>query len=162
MILDNLAHDGDNGQGDQGGLTSQIGATFEQIDESYWTPFHDVIAVESNNYATLLSGEDLKLDAGTTIVVTAWALEGAADVYLQTRTMHDQYLAGEVGQLFVPELDLQSVTDSDSDTWTVTEELDGEELLIIVDNTDSPIGGSTGDSDIRVTIRLNSRRFSHR
>ena len=154
MILDNLAHDGDNGQGDQGGSTSQIGATFEQIDESYWTPFHDVIAVESNNYATLLSGDDLKLDAGTTIVVTAWALEGAADVYLQTRTMHDQYVAGEVGQLFVPELDLQSVTDSDSDTWTVTEELDGEELLIIVDNTDSPIGGSTGDSDIRVTIRV--------
>ena len=154
MILDNLAHDGDNGQGDQGGSTSQIGATLEQIDESYWTPFHDVIAVESQNYATLLSGDDLKLDAGTTIVVTAWSLEGTADIYLQTRPMHDKYVAGEIGQLFVSDLDLQSVSDSDSDTWTVTEELDGEELLIIVDNTDSPIGGSTGDSDIRVTIRV--------
>ena len=154
MVLDNLAHNGDNGQGDQGGSTSQIGVSVSKIDESFWTPFHDVIAVDSNEFATLLSGDSLKLDAGTTIVVTAWALTGQADVYLQTRSMHDLYLAGDVGQLFVAELDLQSVAESDSDTWTVPEELDGEELLIIVDNTNTPVGGAPGDSDIRITVRV--------
>ena len=154
MVLDNLAHDGDNGQGDQGGLTSQVGVTFSKIEESYWTPFHDVIAVDANDFTTLLSGDALKLDAGTTVVVTAWALEGEADIYLQTRAMHDLYVSGEVGQLFIQDLDLQSVIDSDSDSWTVPQELDGEELLVIVDNTDSPVGGGIGDSDIKISVRV--------
>ena len=154
MVLDNLAHDGDNGQGDQGGLTSQVGVTFSKIEESYWTPYHDVIAVDANDFTTLLSGDALKLDAGTTVVVTAWALEGEADIYLQTRAMHDLYVSGEVGQLFIQDLDLQSVIDSDSDSWTVPQELDGEELLVIVDNTDSPVGGGIGDSDIRISVRV--------
>ena len=154
MVLDNLAHDGDNGQGDQGGSQSQIGVSFDKIEESYWTPFHDVIAVTSDNYATLLSGESLRLDAGTTIVVTAWELEGQADVYLQTRAMHDLYVSQGIGQLFIPEIDLQSISGSDSDTWTVPQELDGQELLVIVDNTDIPVGGGVGDSDLRVSVRV--------
>ncbi|DAC58835.1 MAG TPA: hypothetical protein D7I03_05030, partial [Candidatus Poseidoniales archaeon] len=154
MVLDNLAHDGDNGQGDQGGSTSQVGVTFSKIEESYWTPYHDVIAVDANDFTTLLSGDALKLDAGTTVVVTAWALEGEADVYLQTRAMHDLYASGGVGQLFIQDLDLQSVIDSDSDSWTVPQELDGEELLVVVDNTDSPVGGGVGDSNIRISVRV--------
>ena len=154
MVLDNLAHDGDNGQGDQGGSQAQVGVTFSQIVESYWTPYHDVVQVDAGNYATLLSDNDLRLDAGTTVVVTAWALDGEADVYLQTRAMHDLYTSGGVGQLFISDLDLTSVVDSDSDTWVVPEDLDGQELLIIVDNTNSPVGGGNGDFDIRITVRV--------
>ncbi len=154
MVLDNLAHDGDNDQGDQGGSTAQVGVTFSQIVESYWTPYHDVIQVDAGNYATLLSGDELKLDAGTTVVVTAWALDGVADVYLQTRAMHDLYTSGGVGQLFISDLDISSVAESDSDTWVVPEELDGQELLIIVDNTNLPVGGGVGDFDIRITVRV--------
>ena len=154
MVLDNLAHDGDNGQGDQGGSQSQIGITFDKIEESYWTPFHDVVAVASDNYATLLLGDSLRLDAGTTMVVTAWPLEGQADVYLQTRAMHDLYISQGIGQLFIPEIDLQSISESDSDTWTVPQELDGQELLLIVDNTNNPVGGGAGDSDVRISVRM--------
>ena len=118
-----------------------MGVSFTEIVESYWTPYHDVLKVNSDNYATLLSGDDLKLDAGTTVVVTAWALDGEADVYLQTRAMHDLYTSGGVGQLFISDLDLTSVVDSDSDTWVVPEDLDGQEI-VIVDNTNSPVGGT--------------------
>ena len=135
MVLDNLAHDGDNGQGDQGGAQSQIGLTFEKIEETYWTPYHDILAVPSDSHTTLLSGDDLKLDAGTTIVLTAWALEGQGDVYLQTKAMNDLYTTGGIGQLFIADVELQSISNSDSDTWVVPQELEGEELIIIVDNT---------------------------
>ena len=128
--------------------------TFSKLVESYWTPYHDVVQVDAGNYATLLSDNDLRLDAGTTVVVTAWALDGEADVYLQTRAMHDLYTSGGVGQLFISDLDLTSVVDSDSDTWVVPEDLDGQELLIIVDNTNSPVGGGNGDFDIRITVRV--------
>ena len=154
MVPDNLNHPGDDDQGDLGGSTAQVGVTFSQIVESYWTPYHDVLQVNSDNYATLLSGDELKLDAGTTVVITAWAFDGEADVYLQTRAMHDLYTSGGVGQLFIADLDLKSVIDSDSDTWTVPQELDGQELLVIVDNTSTPVGGGSGDSDIRITVRV--------
>ena len=154
MVLDNLNQPGDDDQVDLGGSTAQVGVTFLQIVESYWTPYHDVLQVNSDNYATLLSGDDLKLDAGTTVVITAWAFDGEADVYLQTRAMHDLYTSGGVGQLFIADLDLKSVIDSDSDTWTVPQELDGQELLVIVDNTNTPVGGGSGDSDIRITVRV--------
>ena len=154
MVLDNLAHDGDNGQGDQGGAQSQIGLTFEKIEESYWTPYHDILAVPSDSHTTLLSGDDLKLDAGTTIVLTAWALEGQGDVYLQTKAMNDLYTTGGIGQLFIADVELQSISNSDSDTWVVPQELEGEELIIIVDNTNNPVGGGIGDTDLRMSVRV--------
>ena len=154
MVLDNLAHDGDNGQGDQGGAQSQIGLTFEKIEETYWTPYHDILAVPSDSHTTLLSGDDLKLDAGTTIVLTAWALEGQGDVYLQTKAMNDLYTTGGIGQLFIADVELQSISNSDSDTWVVPQELEGEELIIIVDNTNNPVGGGIGDTDLRMSVRV--------
>ena len=32
--------------------------------------------------------------------------------------------------------------------------LDGEELVVIVDNTDTPAGGGDGSQDIRITVRV--------
>ena len=154
LVLDNLAHDGDQGFGDQGGVTSQISLDFTKLQDSYWTPFHDVLSTPAQSYQTLLSGDDLKLDSGTTVVLTAWALEGVADVYLQTKQMHDLYVSGGVGQLYITTTEMQSVTNSDSTTWVVPNELEGEELVLIVDNTDNPVGGGDGSQDIRITVRV--------
>ena len=96
----------------------------------------------------------MKLDSGTTIVLTAWALEGVADVYLQTKEMHDLYVSGGVGQLYITTTEMQSITDSDSTTWVVPNELEGEELVLIVDNTDNPVGGGDGSQDVRITVRV--------
>ena len=154
LVLDNLAHDGDQGFGDQGGITSQISLDFTKLQDSYWTPYHDVISVSSNSFETLLSGDDLKLDTGTTIVLTAWALEGAGDVYLQTKQMHDLYVSGGVGQLYITTTEMQDITTSDSTTWVVPAELENQELVLIVDNTDNPVGGGDGSEDIRLTVRV--------
>ena len=154
LVLDNLAHDGDQGFGDQGGITSQISLDFTKLQDSYWTPYHDVISVSSNSFETLLSGDDLKLDTGTTIVLTAWALEGAGDVYLQTKQMHDLYVSGGVGPLYITTTEMQDITTSDSTTWVVPAELENQELVLIVDNTDNPVGGGDGSEDIRLTVRV--------
>ncbi|RPG76558.1 MAG: hypothetical protein CBE08_002275 [Euryarchaeota archaeon TMED248] len=154
IVLDNLAHDGDQGFGDQGGATSQISLDFIKLQDSYWTPYHDVLSVPAQSYQTLLSGDDLKLDSGTTIVLTAWELEGVGDVYLQTKQMHDLYVSGGVGQLYITTTEMQSITTSDSTTWVVPNELEGEELVLIVDNTDNPVGGGDGSQDVRITVRV--------
>ena len=153
-VLDNLVHDGDQGLGDQGGLRSSVAISVTRLTESYWTPYHDVLSVESGEYSTLLSGQDLTLDAGTTIDITAWALEGEADVYLQTKAMNERYQNGEVGSKFIEDIDLRAVSNSASGSWVVPQGLDGEELVVIVDNTDTPAGGGDGTQDIRITVRV--------
>ena len=90
MVLDNQAHDGDAGEGDQGGATSVVSASVTMLTQSYWTPFNDLVGVDVNAHTVLLSGEDLRLDEGTTVVLSAWALEFEGDVFLQTRAMYDQ------------------------------------------------------------------------
>ncbi|MBT7262340.1 MAG: hypothetical protein HN883_00325, partial [Euryarchaeota archaeon] len=117
IVFDNTAHSGDQGMGDQGGADSRASLTVSQISESYWTPFHNLIAMENDTYQTLLSGEDLRLDAGTSVVVSAWSLEGTGDIYLQTRSMNNLYTSGGVGSLFITGAALQSVEGSASFSW---------------------------------------------
>ncbi len=154
IVLDNTAHSGDQGMGDQGGNQSRASLSASPISESYWTPFHDVIKVESGSFQTLLSGDELRLDAGTTVVVTAWSLEDEGDVYLQTRSMNDLYVSQGVGSLYITGASLQAVDDSASFSWVVPNELDGEELVVVADNTDTPVGGGDGSEPVRMTVRV--------
>lgn len=154
IVFDNTAHSGDQGMGDQGGVDSRASLTVTPIIESYWTPFHNLIALENDTSQTLLSGDDLRLDAGTSVVVSAWSMEGNGDVYLQTRSMNNLYTSGGVGSLFITGASLQSVEGSASFSWIVPNELDGEELIVIADNTDTPVGGADGSSAVRMTVRV--------
>ena len=154
IVFDNTAHSGDQGMGDQGGIDSRASLTVTPIVESYWTPFHNLIALENDSSQTLLSGDDLRLDAGTSVVVSAWSMEGNGDVYLQTRGMNNLYTSGGVGSLFITGASLQSVEGSGSFSWIVPNELDGEELIVIADNTDTPVGGADGSSAVRMTVRV--------
>ena len=154
IVFDNTAHSGDQGMGDQGGVDSRASLTVTPIVESYWTPFHNLIALENDTSQTLLSGDDLRLDAGTSVVVSAWSMEGNGDVYLQTRGMNNLYTSGGVGSLFITGASLQSVEGSGSFSWIVPNELDGEELIVIADNTDTPVGGADGSSAVRMSVRV--------
>jgi len=154
LVFDNVAHPGDQGMGDQGEIDCRASLTFSAIDESYWTPFHNLIALENESSQTLLSGDDLRLDAGTNVVVSAWSMEGVGDVYLQTRGMNNLYSSGGVGSLYITGASLQSVDGSASFSWIVPNELDGEELIVIADNTDTPVGGADGASAVRMTVRV--------
>ena len=124
MVLDNQAHDGDAGEGDQGGATSVVSASVTMLTQSYWTPFNDLVGVDVNAHTVLLSGEDLRLDEGTTVVLSAWALEFEGDVFLQTRAMYDRYVVSGVGVQFVEGGALQGVVSSQSLTWQVPASLE--------------------------------------
>ena len=154
MVLDNTAHDGDDGQGDQGGGSSTVSVSLARLNQAYWTPFNDLVAVDPGAYEVLFSGDELRLDAGTTVVLSAWDLTAVGDVYLQTRTQHDRYLSGAIGVQYIEGGALQAVETPKSLTWQVPTSLDGEELIVVVDNTDAPLGGGNGTEALRITVRL--------
>ena len=154
IVFDNLAHSGDQGQGDQGGADGRASLTLSKITESYWTPYHNVLAVDSDSSYTLLSDDDMRLDAGTTVVVSAWPLQGEGDIYLQTKSMNELYTSGGVGTQYITGATLQSISSPGSFSWTVPEALEGQSMYLIVDNTNSPLGGANGNEAIRLTVRV--------
>ena len=152
MVLDNQAHDGDAGQGDQGGITSVVSAEVALLTQAYWTPFNDLVAVDSDDHTVLLSGEDLRLDAGTTVVLSAWDLEFVGDVYLQApghvRPLCRQWRGRPVHRLVPYKVSSHNRSRGRCRRpWR-------KELLLVVDNTDTPLGGGNGTQMLRMTVRL--------
>ena len=153
VIIDNLAHDGDQGQGDQGGIDGRISMTVTQLTDTPWTPYHDLIGIIPDGHLTLLEGTSLDLEEGTTIAVTAWSLQGLADVYLQTESMYANYLSGQ-SNVALTGASLLAVDGTSSFSWVVPSALANQPLKLVVDNTDDPDGQGDGLTNLRVTIRV--------
>ena len=153
VIIDNLAHDGDQGQGDQGGADGRISMTVSGLTDTPWTPYHDLVGIILDGHVTLLEGTSLQLEEGTTIAVTAWSLQGFADVYLQTDSMNANYLSGQ-SNVALTGASLLGVDGTSSFSWVVPSALANQPLKLIVDNTDDPDGQGDGSTNLRVTIRV--------
>lgn len=153
VIIDNLAHDGDQGQGDQGGVDGRISMTVSQLTDTLWTPYHDLVGIIPDGYLTLLDGASLQLEEGTTIAVTAWSLQGLADVYLQTDSMNANYLSGQ-SNVALTGASLLAVDGTSSFSWVVPSALANQPLKLVVDNTDDVDGQGDGSTNLRVTIRV--------
>jgi hypothetical protein len=102
---------------------------------------------------TLLEGTSLQLEEGTTIAVTAWSLEGLADVYLQTESMNANYLSGQ-SNVALTGASLLGVDGTSSFSWVVPSALANQPLKLVVDNTDDPDGQGDGSTTVRITIRV--------
>lgn len=153
VIIDNLAHDGDQGEGDQGGVDGRISMSVTQLTDTPWTPHHDLVGIIPDGYLTLLEGTSLQLEEGTTIAVTAWSLEGLADVYLQTESMNANYLSGQ-SNVALTGASLLAVDGTSSFSWVVPSALANQPLKLVVDNTDDPDGQGDGSTIVRITIRV--------
>lgn len=154
IVLDNLAHDGDGGQGDQGGATSKVGLEWQMSSDSYWTPFHTLVKVSPSDFHVLLTPNDAQFDAGTVVVISMWGLDGVGDLFIQTTSMHSTYTAGEIGVQYVTGGAIQGVDNTASLTYVIPSDLDGQGLYFVLDNTDTPLGGGDGSTLLRSTVRI--------
>ena len=152
MVMDNLAHDGDQEQGDQGGARAQISVQVSVLQDGSLTVVHDLYAVLANTSTWLTEDDGLVLDAGTSIQVEAWALDGSADLAFLTDA---QRAAWESEGQHAPDSGtaLLDVSTSSTLTWTVPPSLDGVPMHLMLDSGDAIIGGAPPD-DLRTTVRL--------
>ena len=63
-----------------------VSISITKLNDGQWVSFHDLVGIIPDGHLTLLEGDDLRLEEGTTVSVTAWSLEGFGDVYLQTES----------------------------------------------------------------------------
>ena len=153
IVVDNLAHDGDQGNGDQGGDLGRVSISVTKLNDGQWTSYHDLVGIIPNGYLTLLEGDDLRLEEGTAVSVTAWSLEGFGDVYLQTESMNANYLAGQ-SNVALTGASLLGVDGTASFNWIVSAAFANQPLKLILDNTNDLDGQGDGSSNLRITIRV--------
>ena len=153
IIVDNLAHDGDQGNGDQGGDVGRVSIKITKLSDGQWTSYHDLVGIIPDGYLTLLEGDDLRLEEGTAVSVTAWSLEGFGDVYLQSESMNANYLSGQ-SNVAITGASLLGVDGTASFNWIVPAAFADQPLKLVVDNTDDADGQGTGSTTLRVTIRV--------
>lgn len=153
IIVDNLAHDGDQGNGDQGGGVGRVSIKITKLSDGQWTSYHDLVGIIPDGYLTLLEGDDLRLEEGTAVSVTAWSLEGFGDVYLQSESMNANYLSGQ-SNVAITGASLLGVDGTASFNWIVPAAFADQPLKLVVDNTDDTDGQGTGSTTLRVTIRV--------
>ncbi len=152
LVMDNLAHDGDQGEGDQGGSRAQISVQVSVLQDGSLTVVHDLYAVLANTSTWLTENDGLVLDAGTSIQVEAWALDGSADLAFLTDAQRSTW---EAGAQHTPGAGtaLLDVSSSSTLTWTVPPSLDGVAMHLMLDGGDAILGGASPD-DLRTTVRL--------
>ena len=154
LILDNLAHSGDQGNGGQGGGDSNITISVTFPTMSYWTLIDSLQVLAPGSHVALLGPSELTLDVGTQVSVTALPLSGVGDLFILTESQKDTYLLGGGGAFWVPGTQMLSISTATSQPWIVPSDLAGEPLYLFLDNEAGPTGGGDGSSALRITVSV--------
>ena len=126
LVIDNTAHDGDQGMGDQGGMRARFTIDITIAQDGQWTPLHDLFLFQVEQQQTLLDGGDLTLDEGTSITIRTDVISGSGDLYLQS----DNQIGGD---LFLSGTKMDDISGTSSLSWSVPSFLDVQALNLVVD-----------------------------
>ena len=140
IVLDNHNHDGDGGQGGQGLVDARVSFAMDVSNEWQWTPYHTVIKVDSGVRETLLGEGKLVLDAETGLEIKVEPISGSGDIYIQT-------LEQSSGDLYISGTKMVDVDSTNSLSWTVPANFNGQSLILQCDN-------SAGSEEFRATITV--------
>lgn len=154
LILDNKAHQGDQGEGDQGGDRSRVSLTFNQVSANPNTIFHDLVDLQENQSVEIVTGSDMILDAGTTVQVSVDSLQGAADLLVQTESINNAWNNQSSASASISGQSILGIQGQSSLQWTVTEDYSNQPLYIVMDNSARPSGGSEPVERSRTTVQV--------
>lgn len=154
LILDNLAHAGDGGEGAQGGADANITLSITFPTMSYWSLTDSLHVLTPGSHIALLTPEELTLDEGTQVSITAIPLAGSGDLFILTEGQRDTYLMGGGGSFWVPGTQMFAISSPTTNPWIVTSDMAGESLYLFLDNEAGPTGGGDGSTELRITVSV--------
>ena len=152
MVIDNLAHPQDNGQGAQGGSAVNVIMDIQQVVSPEFSIADTIVRLDTNEYE-IVAGP-FSLDEGTQISIEVTTMEGAPDIFLMTESQKNSYESaaanGTVAASRINQADLLSVTSSGNTVWAATSSYVGVPLYLIVDNLAG--AGGAGTNDVATTV----------
>ena len=150
LVLDNMAHPQDQGNGAQGGSLASVILDVEEVDSPIFGVVDTIVRLETGGHSVLAG--PLMLDEGTQINFFATTMEGHPDIFLMTQSQLDLYQQGGTAATRIDETDMLLVSDERTLAWSVTSEYAGEDLFLVVDNRAGPSGGGAGTGYVATTV----------
>ena len=89
IVFDNAAHDGDEGTGDQGGMTSRFKIQLAPASVEDYPLIHDTFKLDAGERVNLA---DFNVDSGTELTYWVHPLSGSGDIFIQS----DNQLSGDL------------------------------------------------------------------
>ena len=154
IVLDNMDHAEDEGQGAQGGSLLQVSLDISFPSSSYWKKIDSFVDLEINSHTKLIDENQLILDEGTQVSISAIPLSGNPDIFLLTENQRTSYLDGNAPEFRITGADLLQVTTEGSVVWTVDSTYANQPLYLYADNKAGPTGGGDGLTPGRFTVMV--------
>ena len=152
MVIDNLAHPQDNGQGGQGGSIANVIMDVQQVITPAYPIIDTIVRLDNDEYEVIAG--PFSLDEGTQLSVQATTMEGAPDIFLMTEGQKNTYVSaannGTVAASRINQADLLSVTKSGNTVWAAASPYAEVPLYLIVDNRAG--AGGAGTTKVATTI----------
>ena len=125
IVFDNSAHDGDEGLGDQGGMTARFKIQLAPASVEDYPLIHDTFKLEAGERVNLV---DFNVDSGTELTYWVHPLAGSGDIFIQS----DNQISGD---LIISGTNLDDFGGQDMTQleWQISEFLDLQNLNLMVE-----------------------------
>ena len=153
LVIDNLDHPQDSGEGDQGGLPVELELDAGVIQPEQFTLADSIHRVEPGDYSVVHG--PFTVDEGTFVEIHARTMAGEPDIFVMSETAFSFYSPSSdwSSSLRITSADMLLVSDERYLPWEAVD-IEGEDLYIVVDNRQGPGGGGAGTSDVAVTVTV--------
>ncbi len=153
LVIDNLAHPQDTGEGSQGGQSSEVTLDGGLITPQQFTLSDSIHRVGPGDYS-IVHGP-FTVDEGTYVEIHARTMEGEPDIFIMTETAFSYYspVSNWSSSLRIISADMLLVSNERTILWEASD-TEGEDLYIVVDNRPGPGGGGAGSSNAAVTVTV--------
>ena len=149
LVVDNYDHAQDQDQGALGGSSVAVSFGVSVVQEKPFTLHDDIVHLPPSSFATLTG--PFQADQGTVVKISASSMKGESDVYLMDQNQYQLYSAG-AAPARIDQGSMLLVGSARSVLFSVTEDLDGANLYIVLDNKAG--GGGVGTSSIATTVTV--------
>ena len=124
VVFDNSAHDGDEGKGDQGGMTSRFKIQLAPVSSEDYPLIHDTYIVGANQKVNL---DTFDTDAGSDLSYSVHPISGTGDFFIQSDNQLD-------GDLFITGTNSDDFGGQDTTqlVWTIPTYLDLQNLNLMI------------------------------
>ena len=151
LVLDNMAHPQDQGEGAQAGSLATVVLDVQTVDSPVFGIVDTIVRLDSGGHSVLAG--PLVLDEGTQVNIFVTTMQGAPDIFLVTGTQMEFYEQGTTANgMDDNNADMLLVLEERSISWSVNSEYSGQELYLVVDNRPGPPSGGAGTGFVATTV----------
>lgn len=151
LVLDNMAHPQDQGNGAQGGSLATVVLDIQEVDTPVFGIVDTIVRLDSGGHSVLAG--PLVLDQGTQVNLFVTTMQGAPDIFLMTDVQLEFYEQGTTANgMDDNNSDMLLVLEERSLSWSVSSDYTGQDLYLVVDNRPGPPSGGAGTGFVATTV----------